>query len=99
MESVSVRVLFLSDGTGGEGGGKKDGEHELDGSDELKEHRAESGKVAGVGNELRSADDEPSGNDEEQKQTDVNASENVRPFSAWGDGYFTSKNGTNEHRK
>jgi len=54
----------LSDGTGSEGGGKEDGEHELDGSDELKEHRTESGKVAGIGNELRPADDEPSGYDE-----------------------------------
>ena len=63
----------------------------------LEEHRAESGKVAGIGNELRSANDEPGGYNKEQEQSDVNASENVRPLSAWGNGNFAGKNGTNEH--
>ena len=63
----------------------------------MEEHRPESGKVARIGNELRSADNEPGGNDEEQKQSDVNASENVRPFPAWGDGNFAGENGTDDH--
>ena len=63
----------------------------------LREHRTESGKVAGIGNELRTADDKPSGYDEQQEQPDVNASENVRPLPAWGNGYFAGENGTDEH--
>ena len=81
----------MSDGTGGESGGKEDGKHKLHGSEKLKEHRAEPGKVAGIGNELRSTDDKPSGYDEEQKQSDVNAAQDVRPLPARGDGNFTSK--------
>jgi hypothetical protein len=62
---MATAFFFLSDGTGGEGSGKEDGKHKLDGNDELKEHCTESGKVAGIGNELRSANDEPSGYNEQ----------------------------------
>jgi len=58
---------------------------------------SETGKVARIGDELRSADDEPGGYDEEQEQSDVNASKNVRPLPTRGDGNFTSENGTDEH--
>jgi len=34
---------------------------------------------------------------EQQKQSDADAADNVRPFPMQGNGYFTSENGTDEH--
>jgi hypothetical protein len=55
--------------------------------------------LEGAPNDLRSADDEPGSNDKEQEESDVDASENVHPFSSGRNGNFAGENGTNEHRK